>query len=264
MKTFLRDYLMLTAVFTVGLTVFVFFTHSTKGFELFIGELTSHGVSKKRLATYLLALFLGLLAVELFCRKFVQQNDQGRFTKPAYILCVVPYALYYGRFGLVMLPLALAFSLLLMVYYHKYKHFKTLFFWQYSIQVAVLPLCMLIAIFFDGQIREIFLFEYKKMHIERENLTYREGWGWVDKVHYRDDHYRYLKAQVDAAKPGERIVLSLHDAWHTPLKIYVQVKRSYDVDVPDTPELRWAVVAGIMLDFMTLSEQTQADSPWYH
>lgn len=118
-------------------------------------------------------------------------------------------------------------------------------------------------IVFEGKVRSIYLYQYKFKHIKIGKLYYRKGWGWVDKVHYRDDHYEEIKHQLDHAE-DDFVEIEIADGWWAPLGFRVDVYRKYKVDVQKAKEDQWAVITGIMMDFMELSEQIQEDSPWYH
>ena len=117
-------------------------------------------------------------------------------------------------------------------------------------------------VFLDGKLRSIYLYQYKFKHIKVGKLYYRQGWGWVDKVHYRLDHYEELLSHLEKTQE-ESVVLELSDAWRTPLGFEVSFERSYKVDLTSMKD-RWAVITGIMMDSMELSEKTQEGEPWYH
>ena len=151
--------------------------------------------------------------------------------------------------------------------------FSTLFYFIRSKRAYILAVYVLLitaivyglahTIVFEGKVRSIYLYQYKFKHIKIEKLYYRKAWGWVDKVHYRADHYREINHKIEESKEGF-VEVELFDAWRAPLGFPVKVYRKYRINRLEAQQDQWAVVAGIMMDFMEQSEQTQEDSPWYH
>jgi hypothetical protein len=116
----------------------------------------------------------------------------------------------------------------------------------------------------DSYIRRDFLFAYKKMHIAHGDIYWRDGWGWVDKTHYRPDQFEEVSVAMEKAGPGKSTRVTLHEGWKAPLGFKVSFAPSYEIQVPATPEERWAVTTGILLHAMEVSERMQGASPWYH
>ena len=121
---------------------------------------------------------------------------------------------------------------------------------------------MAVCVFVKGQIRNDFLYSYKKRHIIKQNMYYLENWGWVDKIHYRPDHYKIVhEALMKADKIG---TVRLEDGWVTPLQIPVHFSATYKFEKSSDELKNWAMTTGIMMHFMRLNETVQEDSPWYH
>jgi len=116
----------------------------------------------------------------------------------------------------------------------------------------------------DSYIRRDFLFAYKKMHIAHGDIYWRDGWGWVDKTHYRPDQFEEVYAAIDKAGSGKVARVTLHEGWKAPLGFKVSFSPSYEIQVPASAEERWAVTTGILLHTMEVSERMQGASPWYH
>jgi hypothetical protein len=104
------------------------------------------------------------------------------------------------------------------------------------------------------------LFQYKKKHIAKGLMYYKQNWGWVDKIHYRPDHFTEI---LDALESGKTEV-SLHDGWTTPLRFPVSYHCTYEFNAAITPLGRWAQATAMSLHFMALNERVQEESPWYH
>ena len=104
------------------------------------------------------------------------------------------------------------------------------------------------------------LYEYKKRHIAKEKMYYKEGWGWVDKIHYRDDHFLEV---YEAIKKGDKQI-KLHDGWITPLRFPVHFSVIYEFGATDSELDQWAIATAITTHFMEENERVQGNSPWYH
>ena len=266
LKSRIKDYLVLSLAFVLFFSHFVFWTYQGDSFDNYLSNLASHSVSKKLLATYIFQLLGILLVQEIICRKVLQDklpNASHKQRWVAYTLASLPIVIWEARLGIGTLFYSIPLAFIYAFYYQRKKRFFSLLFLQYTFHLALIPYCMLHTVFTDGMVREIFLFEYKKMHIHKKNLYYREGWGWVDKIHYREDHFKELKHEFEKQKETAFSV-EIKDGWRTPLKIRVDVYRKYEIDNVESELDQWAIITGVMMDFMELSEQTQENSPWYH
>jgi hypothetical protein len=104
------------------------------------------------------------------------------------------------------------------------------------------------------------LYEYKKRHISKGKMYYKEGWGWVDKIHYRDDHFKEIYESIKAGKK----TIKLHDGWVTPLRFPVSFSVNYLIGEAKNEIEQWAIATAITTHFMEENERVQANSPWYH
>ena len=109
-------------------------------------------------------------------------------------------------------------------------------------------------------VRDELLFEYKKRHIAKELMYYREGWGWVDKIHYRQDHFKEVYEAIESDQGS----IHLADGWYTPLRMHVRFSVTYGFEKPATELQRWALATAITTHFMEQNERVQGGSPWYH
>jgi len=104
------------------------------------------------------------------------------------------------------------------------------------------------------------LFQYKKKHIVKGLMYYKENWGWVDKIHYRPDHFKEILHALEENKNQ----VSLNDGWITPLRFHVHYECTYEFEAAKTAMERWAQATAMSIHIMALNEQVQGDSPWYH
>ena len=104
------------------------------------------------------------------------------------------------------------------------------------------------------------LFEYKKKHIKKGLMYYKDGWGWVDYVHFRPDHYQEV---LEAILHGKKEI-TLSDGWMTPLRIPVSYSATYEINATQEPMAQWAQATAVSLHFMALNELVQQESPWFH
>jgi hypothetical protein len=109
-------------------------------------------------------------------------------------------------------------------------------------------------------VRDELLFEYKKRHIAKGLMYYRENWGWVDKIHYRQDHFKEVYETIESGKKS----IELRDGWNTPLRFPVRFSVFYEFEAPKDDLQKWALASAITCDFMEQNERVQAGSPWYH
>ena len=99
----------------------------------------------------------------------------------------------------------------------------------------------------------------KEAHFKRK-MYYKEGWGWVDKVHYRDDHFKEIYESIKAGKK----TIKLHDGWVTPLRFPVSFSVNYLIGEAKNEIEQWVIATAITTHFMEENERVQANSPWYH
>ncbi|WDE97051.1 hypothetical protein PQO03_03660 [Lentisphaera profundi] len=104
------------------------------------------------------------------------------------------------------------------------------------------------------------LFQYKKKHISKGLMYYKENWGWVDKIHYRPDHFN----EILHALEDNKTEVTLNDGWITPLRFPVTYKCTYTFTAAPTALEQWAQATAMSTHFMALNERVQEESPWYH
>ena len=90
-------------------------------------------------------------------------------------------------------------------------------------------------------------------------MYYQENWGWVDKIHYRDDHFKEV---FEAIKKGEKQI-TLHDGWITPLRFPVHFSVTYEFGNAKNELEQWAIATAVTTHFMEENERVQGNSPWY-
>lgn len=215
---------------------------------------------------FMLVYFLTMAIFEYFVRQHIQSKLLAKWTLLAKVFSViVPTFLLillhlpFGQAGVFFGGVA---GLVLGIFYLYKNDWQILAVWHSFWVLCLVPFLLMCCLFSDSQIRYDFLFAYKKRHINKEMMYFRENWGWVDKVHYRQDHYDILEAAIEQAdETGE---VSLTDGWITPLGINVQFSGKFAFKKPSNDLDKWAMVTGMMLYFMDLNESTQEQSPWYH
>lgn len=235
-------------------------------FSSYVKEMAMNILSVKEVIVYITILAIYGFVLELLLRKIIQDrllsSDAKWIRALAVIIPVILYTLIHSRYGLTGVIYGLATGLFLSLYYLKRKDWLTFSLWHMCWGVVIVPLSMAICVFVDSQVRNDFLFSYKKKHILKEKMYYREAWGWVDKVHYRPDHFDHLMHALENSK--EKGQVEIEDGWVTPLKISVRFSAKYEFTVPKTAREKWGIVTGMMLHFMRLNETVQEESPWYH
>jgi hypothetical protein len=178
----------------------------------------------------------------------------------AYIIPVLTYIIIHSSYGWTGVIYAFVTGTFLTLYYLRKKDWLTFSLWHMLWGFIIVPLTMVACVFIDGPIRNDFLFAYKKRHIIKQKMHYQKKWGWVDTIHYRPDHFEHLQG---ALRKGEKSV-SISDGWVTPLKIAVSFSCDYQIKQSENALENWAIITGMMLDFMYCNESVQEGSPWYH
>lgn len=214
---------------------------------------------------YLLMLAVYGFVVEFILRVLVQDKilkfgDSIGVKALAVLVPVLFYLPIHWQFGVIGLLYAVFLGLFLSIIYINDKKWTVFAIWHMTWAFIIIPISMAFCLFQDGPIRQDFLYVYKKRHILKEKMTYREGWGWVDDIHYRPDHYEHISQALNI---GESKV-EISDGWITPLKIQVSFRCEYDISKSENELENWAIKTGIMLDFMKANETVQEESPWYH
>ena len=242
-----------------GWTLLLRLIFGAEAFSPYVREMAGSIMSVRDISIYLLSLSLYGFFLELLLRRVVQQKLQ-RYGKAALLAPVIIYMAIHLRYGWFGCLYAGGAGLLLTLWFERRNCWKELSLWHAQWGAVTVALCMLLCVIADGRIREDFLFAYKKRHLRKGLLYYRCDWGWVDKVHYRPDHFEEIHR---ALKEGRK-ELTLGDSWVTPLRIPVSFSATYRLTPGTDAEQRWAQCCGIMLDFMELNETVQEQSPWYH
>ncbi|MCM8534347.1 MAG: CPBP family intramembrane metalloprotease [Lentisphaeraceae bacterium] len=246
------------------ITVLAFFLLGGDAFRPYVREVAVHILTVKDFSIYLLSLAVYGFFLELFLRRVVQDKLLAAEKKGIkFLALIVPLLiniLIHSRFGLIGYIYSFVIGAFLSIYYLKSKDWLTFSIWHMCWGFIIVPLTMAACVFMDGSIRDDFLFEYKKRHILKGKMYYQSGWGWVDKVHYRPDHFEHFMKALESG--GEKVEMT--ESWVTPLKIPVSFTCAYEMVRADNELENWAIVTGMMLDFMRMNETVQLESPWYH
>ncbi len=215
---------------------------------------------------FILTAVLAMCLFEFFVRQYIQHKLLIKETLQAKILSVIlPAILFIALhlpFGKAGILYGGVIGLVLGVFYLYKNDWQILALWQTIWLLTLTPMLLFLCLVFDSQIRNDFLFAYKKKHIQKEMMYYRINWGWVDKIHYRQDHFDILLKSIE--KVDESGEVTLEDGWRTPLGINVHYSEKFAFKKPANELDKWAMVSGIMLHFMTLNEQIGKFSlvPW--
>lgn len=237
-----------------------------QSFSPYIKEISSHILSVKDLAIFIILLASAAFLLEYVLRFQIQQRllkSSAKGSKSlAFLLPLIIGTIMHLPFGIAGFIYGLLSSSLQSWFYIKKRDWKLLAFWQAGWVFIFIPASLAFCVFADGQIRNDFLYSYKKRHILKEKMYYLEGWGWVDTIHYRPDHFKIVHdAVMQADKTG---TVTLEDGWVTPLRIPVHFSSTYKFQKSSDELKNWAVITGIMLHFMRKNESVQQHSPWYH
>ncbi|NQZ60032.1 MAG: hypothetical protein HRT88_21485 [Lentisphaeraceae bacterium] len=267
MKKVFLQYFKSTSIIIIAITsitAVLAFLFGEAAFSPLIKIIAGQILSVKDITLFLVYLTLSCFVLEYFLRHQIQRRLQSSkiqrmigFTVP-----IVIYSAVGAYFGTAVFIYYLLNSSFLSYYYMRQRCWKSIALGHITWLYIFIPASMAFCVFVDGQIRRDFLFSYKKRHIIKEKMYYLEDWGWVDKIHYRPDHYEIVSKALLTSKESGRI--SLGDSWVTPLKIHVSFSVDYSFQKSSDPLKNWAIICGIMMDFMRVNEQVQETSPWYH
>ncbi|MCM8531923.1 MAG: CPBP family intramembrane metalloprotease [Lentisphaeraceae bacterium] len=233
-------------------------------FRPYVREVATHILTVKDFSTYLISLAVYGFCLEWFLRRMIQDRLLSSEKKVvrllAFIIPVLVYVLIHSRYGFIGYLYSFIVGAFLAAYYLKKKDWLTFSIWHMCWGFIIVPLTMTLCVFMDGSIRDDFLFEYKKRHILKGKMYYQKDWGWVDKVHYRPDHFEHFMKALESGKKS----VEMSESWITPLKIPVSFTCVYEIEKSENDLENWAIVTGMMLDFMRANETVQLESPWYH
>ena len=258
--------ILLLNVLMILLLLILFGVMGTASFSPYVKRLAGQILSVKEVFIFLVLFSIAGFTLEYFLRKHIQErfllldkkwNKIAAIAVPS-LICF----LLHLSFGFIGAVYGILCGLLLSVFYLWKKDWLTLSLWGMLWGFIIVPFSMATCVFVDGQVRNDFLFAYKKRHILKEKMYYQENWGWVDNIHYRPDHFSHLMKAINSADGSGEIELG--DSWVTPLRISVRFSAKYKFTVPATEKEKWAMVTGMMLHFMRLNETVQEKSPWYH
>ena len=228
----------LIMLFLLGALVLIL---GESSFSVYVKEMALNILSVKEVILYISLLAVYGFSLEFFFRKVIQDRflkAEAKWVKSlAFILPILLYTLVHSRYGVTGVVYGVITGLFLTMFYLKKKDWLTFSLWHMCWGIIIVPLSMVICVFVDSQVRNDFLFSYKKKHIIKEKMYYQENWGWVDNVHYRPDHFEHLMKAVDSASgQGE---VEINDGWVTPLKITVRFSVKYQFVSPETEKEKW-------------------------
>jgi len=238
----------------------------TESFSPYVKSLAGQILSVKEVFIFLVIFSVVGFAIEFLLRKQIQDRilnlDKKWSIFASILIPALICVLLHFSFGFVGLIYGILCGIIQSSFYLWKKDWLTFSLWGMMWGFVIVPFSMATCVFVDGQVRNDFLFAYKKRHILKQKMYYQENWGWVDDVHYRPDHFEHFIEALNAAK-GEGEV-TIEDGWVTPLRIRVNFSVKYKFTVPDSEVEKWAMVTGMMLDYMRFNESVQEESPWYH
>jgi hypothetical protein len=259
----------LILVLNLGMSVLLiglYFIMGPASFSVYVIEMAANILSVKAALTYLSLLAVYGFLLEFVFRKLIQDRLLASRNKGlkslAFIVPIALYALIHSLYGTVGIVYGLVAGTFLSFLYLWKKDWLGYSLWHMTWGFVVIPASMVACVFLGGQIRQDFLFAYKKKHIMKEKMYYVDNWGWVDKTHYRPDHFEQVKKAVEAVVDKGEVTLG--DSWVTPLKIEVTFSVTYKFQKQSDPMKSWAQVTGMMMHFMRTNEEVQESSPWYH
>ena len=252
-----------------GMLVIIFSMYLICGdsfFSIYVKKMALNIMSVSDFIIYILILAVYGFTVEFILRSLVQNRllkSEKAYAKIAGVAApIIVYVLIHLQFGLPGIVIAAVSGLFLSLFYLKNKDWITFSIWHAMLPLILIPLSMVVCVFIDGQVRQDFLFAYKKRHITKEKMYYVDNWGWVDYTHYRPEHYKHIEEAF--AQESEKGQTVLKDRWITPLKIQVDFNVKYTFEKQTDPMKRWAQITGILMHFMRINEEVQESSPWYH
>ena len=119
------------------------------------------------------------------------------------------------------------------------------------------------SVFVDGEARHDYLFAYKLRNIREGNLYYRQGWGWVDDSHCHAERLEHVLNAMAQAPDADAVTVTVDESFVIITGERLPVVRRYVID--GVAELdagqRWAVAAGICIDYSLANERAQAAVP---
>ena len=235
-------------------------------FSTYVKEMALNIMSVKDAFIYVSILAIYGFTIEFLFRKIIQDrfltSDVKWIKSLAFILPVALYVLVHSRYGKIGIIYSFLTGTFLTVFYLWKKDWLTYSLWHMLWGFVIIPLSMIACVFLGGQIRNDFLYAYKKRHIIKQKMYYVQDWGWVDYTHYRPEHFEIVKKAID--KTSGKGTTIIHDGWTTPLRIRVDFHVKYTFTKQNDPMKDWAIATGMMMHFMRANEEVQEGSPWYH
>lgn len=248
------------------LLLVLFIVLGTESFSPYVKCLAGQILSVKEVFVFLALFSIAGFTLEFLLRKQIQDRLLNMAKKWSTLAAILVPALLclllHSTFGFIGLIYGILCGLVQSSFYLWKKDWLTFSLWGMFWGFIIVPFSMATCVFVDGQVRNDFLFAYKKRHIIKEKMYYQKNWGWVDHVHYRPDHFEHLMDALNKAEGKGAVEIS--EGWTTPLRIKVNFTVKYEFQVPNTPGEKWAMVTGMMLHFMRFNETVQEESPWYH
>ena len=250
----------------VALLLVLFGIFGTESFSPYVKSLAGQILSVKEVFIFLFIFSVFGFVLEFCLRKQIQDRllkleNKWSLLASIVIPSLICVLLHYS-FGFIGLVYGILCGLVQSSFYLWKKDWLTFSLWGLTWGFIIVPFSMATCVFVDGQVRNDFLFAYKKRHIIKQKMYYQENWGWVDDVHYRPDHFDHIMKAMETAK-GEGEV-TIKDGWVTPLRIRVDFSVKYKFTVPESDLEKWGMVTGMMLNYMRFNETVQEESPWYH
>ena len=136
--------------------------------------------------------------------------------------------------------------------------------WQVQWQFGQMAITLLIALLMHGECRANYLWAYKLRNIREGNLCYRHDWGWVDASHKHLERFEMID-EVLKEGSSEAVSVTVNEPFVTITRNWTPVIQRYEIFNPErlNDAERWAVIAGISMDFSRRNEEAQGSVPFY-
>lgn len=231
------------------------------GLGPYLGAVARAATSASDLAVYSVLIFAYSAGLELVLRRAIQE-PLARGPRWAVRLAVPTAAIAYGLTHAVYHPAGVIYAAVLgtvtAVAYAWVRDWRPLALWHVQWNALAIGGTLVLAMWGPGQPRDAVLVAYKIDRAAAGLLTWRDGWGWVDRTHYAQEQMTEALrwAEVDDGAPLT-FQADLSTAWgqRTPMR------RSYRH--PGTDAEPWAVACAAVMDFNARYEQAQAEAPWW-
>lgn len=234
------------------------------GLRPYYQEVARHSFSEWQLFLYILLICSYAMALEAVLPLLQWSTARRLGLAGGVVVAAIAYGLTHLKFH----PGAAVYALMLgggtAIFYARTKRLTSLMLWHAQWELGAIAFVIGTAIVFSGPARTTMLHEYKTDQLQRGELTYVQGWGWIDANHNWSGEITALAATLHQSR-GQTVGHAVRDGFTVMVSDDIFYTHHYLIDVPaDADDTACHALASLVyFDVGLQMEARQSDEPVY-